>query len=64
MVDTSTCLDLFDPPFVPQVGQYLQKRVIVNVDVVENDGMVDLAGLFDELVYHGFFLLVLPVLHT
>jgi hypothetical protein len=58
------CPDLFDPPFVAQVGQYPHEGVIVDVDVVEYDRVVDLARFLDELVHHRLFLLVLPFLHS
>lgn len=58
-----TCLNLFDPPFVLQVGQYLHERIIIDIDIVKDDRMVDLAKFLDELFNSDLFLLVFPVLH-
>jgi len=57
------CLNLFDSPFVLQVGQYLHERIIIDIDIVKNDRMVDLAKFLDELFNSDLFLLVFPVLH-
>lgn len=61
---TYTCPDLTDPAFVSQFGQHPHERVVVDVNVVEDDRVVDLAGFPDELFDHDLFLLVLSVLHS
>jgi hypothetical protein len=57
--------DLFDPTFVAEIGKYLHESVIVDVNIVENYRVVDLAaGFLDEFFHHDFLFLVLSILHT
>lgn len=55
--------NLFDLTFVSQIGQYPHERVIIDIDIVKDDRMVYLAGLFDEFVHDSLLFLVLSVLH-
>jgi hypothetical protein len=57
-------LNLFDPTFVAQIGQYSHERVIVDIDIAKDDRMIYLAGLFYEFLYQGLLFLILSVLHT
>jgi hypothetical protein len=62
--DLMVVLDLFDPTFVAQIRQYSHQGVIVDVNVVQYDRMVDVAGFLDELFHQSLFPLVLSVLHS
>jgi hypothetical protein len=55
---------LFDPAFIAQVRKYSHKRVIIDINVVKNERMVYLAGLFDEFFHRGLLFLILSVLHV
>jgi hypothetical protein len=52
---------LFDPSFVSQIREYSHESIIVNIYVIQNDRMVNLAKFLDEFLYGMLFSLIFSV---
>ena len=52
---------LFDPSFISQIREYSHESIIVDIDVIQNDRMVNLAKFLDEFLYGMLFSLIFSV---
>ena len=55
---------LFDPSFISQIREYSHESIIVDIDVIQNDRMVNLAKFLDEFLYGMLFSLIFSVQHN
>jgi hypothetical protein len=52
---------LFYPSFISQIREYSHESIIVDIDVIQNDRMVNLAKFLDEFLYGMLFSLIFSV---
>jgi hypothetical protein len=55
--------NLFDSPFISQIREYSHESIIIDINIVQNERMVNLAKFLDEFLYCVFFSLIFPVYH-
>jgi hypothetical protein len=52
---------LFYPSFISQIRENSHESIIVDIDVIQNDRMVNLAKFLDEFLYRMLFSLIFSV---
>ena len=56
--------NLFDSPLISQIREYSHESIIIDINIVQNERMVNLAKFLDEFLYCVLFSLIFPVYHN